>query len=355
LQQTQQRLADASSSSSSTGQSDAANSSAVDFLLQLAEALKPFAEEEMQWVLRQGQQQSNQQQHQQQQEEAATQKTSQQRQAGTQEEGDLQPQQQQEQKGLSIWDWDYQLHSVHTPLLQQLQDAALQQHMHLRSVLQGFSRLLQRLLGVQLLLRPAGQAETWGQHVRVVMLVKQQQQQQQRGIVGQGVAAGGPTGGCSVEVLGTVYLDVGGGYGTRVLRYTRGEEETEDLTSNGSSCSNVRGAEPLVAAMPALQWEQLPRDMQQELLQQSSSAVAVAVGISGTRLTLQKHGRQQQQQQQQQRMLQEQPSYDYDDVSDVAESSSSSSSNGALVLSVGQLWEFGHEMGHALHLVLSSR
>ncbi|WIA35496.1 hypothetical protein OEZ86_003925 [Tetradesmus obliquus] len=36
-------------------------------------------------------------------------------------------------------------------------------------------------------------------------------------------------------------------------------------------------------------------------------------------------------------------------------SSSSSAGDDALVLSVAQLWEFGHEMGHALHLVLSSR
>jgi hypothetical protein len=366
LQLTQQRLVDVSSSSigSRTSQTDAVSRSAVDVLLQLAEALKPLAEKEVQWVLQQGQQQS--QQHQQQQNDQADMpKASQQQQAGTSEEGALQPQQQQQQQQqvqaqevFSSWDWDYQLHCAQASVLQQLQDAALKQHMHLQFVLRGFSGLLQRLLGVQLLLRPAGQAETWSQHVRVVMLVKQQHQQQHHqhqqqecGIVmGGTAAAGGFTGGCSVEVLGTVYLDVGGGYGTRVLRYTR-QEEAEDSTSNGSSSSSsssdVHSAElPLVAAMPPLQWEQLSGNMQQQLLQQSSGAAAVAVGISGTRLTLQKHhGRQQQQQQ---RMLQESPS-DYDDTS------SSSSSSGALVLSVGQLWEFGHEMGHALHLVLSSR
>jgi hypothetical protein len=135
-----------------------------------------------------------------------------------------------------------------------------------------------------------------------------------------------------------------------VLRYTR--EEAEAPTSNGSSSSsNSFSAEPLTAAMPALQWQQLSGDMQQQLLQQSGGAAAVAVGISGTRFTLQQH---------QQRMLQELPSDDdVDDARDVTESSRSSSSSsrssGALVLSVSQLWEFGHEMGHALHLMLSSR
>jgi hypothetical protein len=328
-------------------------------LLQLAQALTPLTEQEVLWVLRQGRQRKQQQQQQQQQDNQAGAKVlNQQQQAGSQRQAAA-PQQQQEQDSFSIWDWDRQLHCAQAPVLQQLQDPALKQHMHLDAVLQGFSGLLQRLLGVQLLLRPAGQAETWGQHVRVVLVVKQQRQQQQV-LHGPGAGAGWANDDCCVEVLGTVYLDVGGGYGTRMLRYTRAEEE---LTSNGSSSSSssssVRGAEPGVAEMPAfeegglLRWEQLSGSTQQQLLRQSSGAVAVAIGITGSRVTLQKHGRQQQQQQQQ-RMLQEQPSND--DSCDVADpSSSSGSSSGALVLSVGQLWEFGHEMGHALHLVLSSR
>jgi hypothetical protein len=417
LQQVQQRLAISSSSSSSSTSSDSqtdsgTSSSAVDFLLQLSEALKPLAAQEVQWVLQQAAQQTSlqrqremqlvqhqgaQQGQQEQQDTESVQPESatpeqpplqqqQQQQQNVQLKQDQQKhedavadadavgaesatpeQQQQQQQGtFSSWDWDYQLHNAHTDLLQQLRNPVLQQHLQLESVLMGLSGLLQRLLGVQLLLRPAAPAEAWGQHVRVAMVVQQQQQQQrqqqrQQHLDKEEAAAEGMTAaGCAVEVLGTVYLDVGGGYGTRVLRYTRAEDRSPTTSSVSSMQLSLPAGERISAS---LQWEQLHAGVQQQLLQQCSSAAAVAVGISGRRIGVQSQAEQEgQQQQQQQSLLQEPPDDDEDDAaitdatSDTARpDSSSSSSSDAVVLSVSQLWELGHEMGHALHLVLSSR
>jgi hypothetical protein len=358
-------------------------------LLQLSEALKPLAAQEVQWVLQQGAAhhilQRQQQQQQQQREMQLAQKQGRDDQLGQEdaaadaacqaESATPEQQQQQQQQGtISSWDWDYQLHNAHADMLQLLRDPMLQQHLQLESVLMGLSGLLQRLLGVQLLLRPAAPAEAWGQHVRVAMVVQQQQQEQQQQQRQQqrqqhldkeeAAAEGMTAAGCAVEVLGTVYVDVGGGYGTRVLRYTRAEDRSPTTSSVSSRQLSLPAGERISAS---LQWQQLHEDVHQQLLQQCSSAAAVAVGISGRRISVQSQAGQdrQQQQQQQQRLLQEQLDDDDEDDDGAAipdasnvtaqPDSSSSSSSDAVVLSVSQVWELGHEMGHALHLVLSSR
>jgi Zn-dependent oligopeptidase len=200
------------------------------------------------------------------------------------------------------WDWDYLLHKANLPYTTTLKKGAavLQQHLQLPGVVAGFSSLLQDLLGLQLLPRPAVAAETapadvWAPHVFVLDVVLQQQQQQQ-----------GP------EVLGTVYVDIGGGYGARMLRYAR-------------STPGVDGAAAAAAGVSAYE---LP---------------AVAVGISGARVTAPQH-------QQQQQGASAPPT----EVTAGADASGLEASAG-LVLSVAQLWELGHELGHAVHLVCSSR
>lgn len=202
------------------------------------------------------------------------------------------------------WDWDFMLHQATLPYTTALKKGAvvLQQHLQLSGVVNGFSRLLQDLLGLQLLPRPAaarGPADVWAPHVLVLDVILQQQQQGQQQQQQHGL-----------ELLGTVYVDIGGGYGARMLRYAR-------------STPGVSGA----AAAAGVSAYELP---------------AVAVGISGARVTAPQH-------------LQEQgapapPS----EITAGAEASGSEASAG-LILSVAQLWELGHELGHAVHLVCSSR
>lgn len=201
------------------------------------------------------------------------------------------------------WDWDFLLHQATLPYTTALKKGAvvLQQHLQPSCVMNGFSRLLQDLLGLQLLPRPAaatGPADVWAPHVLVLDVILQQQQgqqqQQQQGL----------------ELLGTVYIDIGGGYGARMLRYAR-------------SKAGINGA----AAAADVSAYELP---------------AVAVGISGARVPAPQ-------------CQQEQGApTPHIEVTAAADASGSEASVG-LVLSVAQLWELGHELGHAVHLVCSSR
>lgn len=265
----------------------------IEFLLQLQEALAPLCQQEVEWVVSQATKQlpaSSQQQQQQQ-------LGGQQQQWGGVGAADSTP----AAVITGPWDWDHLLQTALQPLSRSLQDNAglLQQHMQLSGVVAGFSGLLQGLgLGVQLVPRAAGEAEVWAPHVMVLDVCQHQQQQQ----TAQAVDEPSRQPASHVQ-LGTVYLDVGGGYGARMLRYAR-------LAPDSSSIDSV-----------------LP---------------VVAVGISGTRIAF----RHQQQQQQQQ----------------VESPGAHTNSSGCAVspavdcvLSIPQLWELAHELGHAAHLVLSSR
>jgi hypothetical protein len=193
------------------------------------------------------------------------------------------------------WDWDflqYQATLPHTSALQQ-GAAVLQQHLQLSGVVAGFSCLLHDMLCLRLVPRAAVGAEVWAPHVLVLDVVKQQQQQQQQ----QGSA-----------LLGSVYVDIGGGYGARMLRYAR----------------RVAGAGADAVAGSAAALHKLP---------------AVAVGISGCRLAPQ-----------QQQMVGS-PAISAEEV----RRGGCAPVAAGLVLSVSQLWEIAHELGHAVHLVASSR
>lgn len=373
LELTQQHLAFGNSSSQRQalgGTAASTDSRAVEFLLQLSEALQPLAQQEVAWVLSQAQREQH---------------LAKQPQQDT-KLGQQRHQQLDHSDAVNSWDWERLLHQAYAPLLHPLCGQELQQHMQLDVVLAGCSNLLQQLLGVRLLVRPAGQSEVWGKHVKVVLVVRYQQQQQPQSSGSSGSELGeagadllqeqssAAAPGSTVELLGVVYLDVGGGYGTRMLRFTRAE--SSDSLAQAAATAAGAGAGAAAAAdgggsngvaAGVQQWQMMAAEVQQKLLLQSATAPAVAVGISGSRNTLQGH-RQQQQQLQPQRLLQEEAE-DGDDVQLVDAASSSSTGNrsargnsssgvaaaDSLLLSVAQLWELGHEMGHALHLVLSSR
>lgn len=271
----------------------------AELLIQLQEALQPLCQHEVAWIV---EQQGDKQQHEQHQQQG-------QAVPAGQQQSQPQPQQQSQQSDSSPtlrdvahradhagpWDWDYYHYHAQLPFSRALQQDAgqLQEHLRLSGVLVGFSQLLQQLLGLQLLARAPGAAEVWAPHVVVLDVVAQHckaqdsQQEEQE-----------------LELLGTIYVDVDGGYGARMLRYARRAAEQH------SSPSAAR-----VTDLPA-----------------------VAVGISGSRLAAS-------QQEQEQSAQQQQP-----------QSSSACGMLGqGLVLSVSQLWELAHELGHAVHLVASSR
>jgi hypothetical protein len=266
LQATQQRLqvagADAAASSSSGCSSNSAQQAPhldpAGLVLQLAEQLQPFNQEAVEWVLHHADAHCE------------------------------QPEEQQQQH--SPADWPFLHHQALQPLEAALKDSSaggqLAQHLQLGGVVAGFSGVLQQLMGVTLQPRAAVHpTELWA-HVVAVDVLQQQTssaadgQQQQQPFV----------------VRGTVYVDVGGGYGARMLQYA-------------CKPSSVPGDTPGGAAFAAL----LP---------------AVAVGLSGSRLS---------------------------DATAAAAAAAGAVAGCDTVLSTRQLWELGHELGHALHLVLSSR
>jgi hypothetical protein len=203
--------------------------------------------------------------------------------------------------------------------------------------LAGFSTLLRPLLGVALLPRPpagAGEAsEVWAPRVRVLSLVDE----------------GG-------ALLGTVYVEPGGGYGTRMLRHgpwpwvprAGGASDGSDSDGGGggdgadtilssralwvaAEAQSGAGSTAAMAAAPAggevnTAW---PPKLEPELccwLQEAAAgAPAVAIGLSG---------------------LQPQPHL---------QPQAGGSGRDGCILSLPLLWELGHEMGHAVHLLMSSR
>eukprot|EP00878_Enallax_costatus_P016693 GHUV01017516.1.p1 GENE.GHUV01017516.1~~GHUV01017516.1.p1 ORF type:complete len:565 (+),score=247.19 GHUV01017516.1:439-2133(+) len=316
----------------------------VDFLLQLAAELQPLAQQEVAYITQQ-QQQKAKQPHQ---PAGAEAQTDLQQQGQQQEFEPLADESEQQQSSRGPWDWDFLLHKMQEQRTGVLRDSRLQQHLHLHGVVHGFSSLLQQVLGVQLVIRPAGQAEVWGQHVVPLMVVKQcsesctqstdqLQQPQQPAIHAdpEQQSCAGAQASSQYELLGTIYLDVAGGYGCRMLRYT-----------GAQSNSSTRAAAEGMAV-----WQK-----------QAARAPAVAVGLSGSLLTTPD--------------VEEQPGFSLQRQQDscggllgqqdtarslqgAALSAVNSSGDGGCcngtVLSVSQLWEFGHEMGHALHLILSIR
>lgn len=202
------------------------------------------------------------------------------------------------------WDWDHQQHTASLYLSKPLQQHApvLQEHLQLSGVLAGFSTLLQHLTGIQLAVREAGEGEVWAPHVVVLEVwnpVLTSQKGSNRLSKLQLDKQGGSEQTAAAQFLGTVYVDIGGGYGARMLRYAR---TTLDM-------ADVRG------------WGDLP---------------VVAVGISGARRHAQSTTSQR-------------------GACGVVDQHSAAVLQGCCVLSVSQLWELGHELGHALHLVASSR
>lgn len=185
------------------------------------------------------------------------------------------------------WDWDYSQHLATQSLTSALQQEAglLQQHLQLPGVVAGFAALLQSLLGLRLVQRTAAEAELWAPHVLVLDVLQEGQQPE---------ADAGAT---EPLLLGTVYLDIGGGYGARVLRYAR-----TTPSSGGAAYQHA----------------------------------AVAVGISGN-------------------MIPAAAAAAVQEGADAASDCVAVPKAVQLVLSVSQLWELAHELGHAVHLVASSR
>jgi hypothetical protein len=200
---------------------------------------------------------------------------------------------------------------------------ALRPHLGLDSVLAGFSTLLQPLLGAALLPRaPAGGgAEAWGPRVRVLSVVDRR---------------GG--------LLGTLYVDPGGGYGTRVLRHGAwpwlppgsgggggdGGKGQGDAVDGGWAAQRLwaaaeaqrSGAEPASAAWPP----PLEPELVSSLQGAAAGAPAIAIGLSGP-----------------------QPPGGGGSGGSGGEDEEATDA-----LSLPLLWELSHELGHAVHLLLSS-
>jgi len=265
------------------------------------------------------------------------------------------------QLGLQPWDWE-RLNEQACAL-----DAAtlesLRPHLTLDAVLLGFSSLLQHLLGVALLPRRVSSSsgsgssstELWHPAVRTLAVVHRE-----RGL------------------LGTLYIDTmsGGGYGTRVLRHApwrwqqqqqqpqpQQQQRRQDGSSSESSEENefvdsgasgglwqgeLTAAQMWAAAeqlqMPSTQPTsssgggdgggadgllQLDAHTAAKLQQAAASRPAVTIGLSGPRQRSSGSGGGGAAQQSEQHELE-------------------------LQLSLPLLWELGHEMGHAIHLLLSS-
>lgn len=285
-------------SSSSRGQQEPSPAHQVGTLIQLQEALEPLCQQEVSCVMGQLSTLHKQQQQ------------PQQHQGGVDHTHLHDPQHQQEQRVAAggPWDWDYLQHQAQGPLNTALQQhaAKLQQHLQLLGLVAGLSHLLQDMLGLQLLPRAAAEAEVWAPHVLVLDVLQQDVIQQQQ-----------PVSCNAAQLLGTVYVDIGGGYGARQLRYARSH----------TACRGDDSAPHTLSELPA-----------------------VAIGISGSRL-------QKQQQQQAQADHEGQQQVAQKSLSGVEDTSRLDGAAGPseLVLSISQLWELGHELGHAVHLVASSR
>lgn len=181
----------------------------------------------------------------------------------------------------------------------------LQPYMQLDALLQGLSTLLQPLLGLQLVARQPVAAEVVSSGVRVLAVVHEQE-----------------------GLLGTVYCELGGGYGARMLRFTRphagagtgAKAVAEALAGAEDRGSSAAAPASRCAAGEAAQQRQPLWADECRLSAEASAALAaasmdlpvVSIGLGGT-------------------------------------------PNEAGLLGPSGLWELMHEMGHALHLLLSAR
>lgn len=227
--------------------------------------------------------------------------------AGTQQQDNGQ----QPQAAPGPWDWDYLQHKATQSLTSALQQESglLQQHLQLSGVVAGFAALLHNLLGLQLVPRAAAGAEVWAPHVLVLDVVHHGQQPQQQ------------AGAALPPLLGTIHVDIGGSYGARVLRYARSTPSSGGAAYQHAAVAvGISGSRiPTPAAAPAPAPAQQQQHQQQHNTSNSNSTSTIRGGAA-------------------------------------AEADGAAVPQAArLVLSVSQLWELAHELGHAVHLVASSR
>jgi hypothetical protein len=376
LAQVQQRLllstgADSTAAASlpvNGGSSSGTGSSMLDFLLQLSVALRPLTERDVTWVLQEAainQQQQQQEEHQQEQQQ--------------QQQQNLWDSDQQPAPAHDPADWDWLLGRALQPLEQPLTHPTITQHTHLLGVLRGLAGMLRRLLPVRLRVRPAAEGEGWRSGLLRISVLRTSSSSSSSGSGSGAADAHEP----AWQLVGLIYLDVGGAYGTRLLQYAR----VSAATWGQSSPPGQRHATASFAAAAP--------DTKDDWWDDDSDAAAaaggeggcigaaagpsdfnvpiVAVGITGSSSGSGSRSRsdsgctshptsgrpaieqlQDDAQQQQGKWMGETSTVqplspppaqllnEWAGCADVA-------------LSPAQLWELGHEMGHALHLVLSSR
>jgi hypothetical protein len=248
-------------------------------------------------------------------------------------------------------DWDYMLYQAILPYRQSLQHeaAVLQQHLQLSGVVAGFDRLLQDVICVRLVPRQAAAAaaaaDLWAPHILVLdlfdawngqdALTAQQQQQQEDQLAADSSKQvhSSQQGGRAGQLLGTVYVDVGGGYGTRMLRYAR------NVPGSGSSTAAGCAAHTLPAAAVGISGSRLP-----PVSPQGQKLAGTGARPTGTPAAPPAA-----------------PAAAVAAAVDTASAVTDQAAGGGQVeawessLSVSQLWELAHELGHAVHLVASSR
>ncbi|KAI8471592.1 MAG: hypothetical protein J3K34DRAFT_458236 [Monoraphidium minutum] len=216
---------------------------------------------------------------------------------------------------LDPWDWERLVEAECAPDAATLR--ALSDHTRLDAALLGFSSLLHRLLAVALLPRPpaGGGAEAWAPGVRVLAVVHE--------------ARGH---------LGTLYIDPGGGYGTRVLRH--GAWRWPARGGGGSGEGGVSAAE-LWAAAAALEPAAAATEAGPAAGGEAGGEAGSAAGGEVV-AWLQRHAA-------------SRPAVSIGlGSAPRAPDGGGGAGAGGGALSLPALWELGHEMGHAVHLLLSS-
>lgn len=224
-----------------------------------------------------------------------------------------------------------------------LSSSALADYLDVDQLLLGLSRLTCHLFDLVLLHRPALPNEVWSSGIRVLTVIHKEQ---------------GP--------VGTIYIDLQHRYGTRMLRYSRTETTLapgdsmqqnanatvkSEFNTNGrqtdsnSSCKNGRDADrdwdiDRMYAYAVMQCNNagdaqaghlsaaLPKALAEALINNCSSLPAVSIGVRGVPAT--RNGSK-------------------------VDSADSSTPGQRSHLTVSSLWELVHELGHALHMVMSSR
>ena len=211
-----------------------------------------------------------------------------------------------------------ELDSVLPPAQRQLLDS----YLHLPSVLEGASALLGQLFGLRLQHRAPLPGETWSPGTLVYDLLDCDEL---AGLVDCAELAG-LSNSSRREVIGTIYIDAGRGYGTRLLHHgawaappaaastctpSAAERTPEPATPAAAAAAEASPGTAASAAAPAAEGAPAPAAPAGSCEAGGSSRPAVAIGLqSGEQL-------------------------------------------GGEGLGLG-LWEVLHELGHALHFLLSS-